>query len=87
MLCSFETKHQNTTILETYLKKHCEKPFRLEATLTPFFWFLFMMRYHCIVFLFRQSKFWTIPDKTGNTFENYTKTKPSVLYTTLPANK
>ena len=75
MFC-FSWNNQNKSTWHI-LEKYFEKPRRLETTLPPFFWFLFMMRYHCILFSSSKNKYWK------NT-EKYTE-KQFRLETTLPA--
>ena len=52
-----------------------------------YFWFLFMICYHCILFLFRQKNLENTGKYRKKTWETRPRKKPSVLEATLPANK
>ena len=71
MCCSFEKKSNmnNTKILDTYLKNTSKKPFGSKPPSRLLFGFVFMMRYHCILFFFNQKQ---IMENTGK-IEKYTK--------------
>ena len=67
MFVSFE-KIQN--VKEQY-KKTSKNPVgsRLETTFQPSFLFIFMICYHCVLFVFRSNnKYWKIPENTPNIF-------------------
>ena len=77
----FFWKMNNTKILGTYLKNTLKKPFGSKPPSRLLFGFVFMMRYHCILFFFQaKTNTGKYRKKRKNTTETFVR-----LETTLPA--